>query len=82
MKNETHEHENTNSEIDEKYIYELDILSPDEIYKEWRKGAFERKLNTYDIKILNTMNRIHDKEVNNRAEWNLLHDILNTSKHT
>ena len=34
------------------------------------------------MKILNNMNCIHDKEVNNIAEWNSLHDILNPFKHT
>ena len=27
------------------------------------------------------MNRIHDNEVNNITEFNLLHDIINNSKH-
>ena len=27
------------------------------------------------------MNNIHDNDVNNIAEWNLLHDIINPSKH-
>ena len=26
------------------------------------------------------MTRIHNNEVNNIAEWNLLHDIINTPK--
>ena len=69
--------------LTKKDLYEFDILSPDESYKGWRKRAFESKTEyIYDIKILNTMNRIHDKEVNNIAERNLLHDILNTSKDT
>ena len=28
------------------------------------------------------MNRINDNKVNNMVEFNLLHDILNPSKHT
>ena len=28
------------------------------------------------------MNRIHDNKVNNIAECNLLHDMINPSKHT
>ena len=39
-------------------------------------------LKIYDMKILNIMNSIHDNNVNNIAEVNLLHEILNTSKHT
>ena len=35
-----------------------------------------------DINRLNGMNRIHDKEVNNISGCNLLHDILDPSKHT
>ena len=34
----------------------------------------------YDIKRSNGMNSIHDNEVNNIAEYNLLSDILNTSR--
>ena len=31
---------------------------------------------------MNDINRIHDNKVNNISERNLLHDKLNTSKHT
>ena len=34
----------------------------------------------YDTKILNSMNCIHNNEVDNIAEYNLLNDILNPSK--
>ena len=34
------------------------------------------------MKILNIMHDIHDTKVNNIAEWNLIHDILNPSKRT
>ena len=34
------------------------------------------------MKILNSINCIHDNKVNNIAEWNLLHDTLNPSKIT
>ena len=55
----------------------------DDNYKEWHKHAFESKIeNVYDIKMLNDMNSIHDSELNNTAEWNLLHDILNHAKRT
>ena len=30
----------------------------------------------------NNMNRIHDNKVNNIAKCNLLHDMINPSKHT
>ena len=50
---------------------------------EWRKRAFEWKLkNTYGIKNLNDMMHIHEKEVNKIAEWNILHDMINTPKST
>ena len=61
MKFETHEHGNTEGEIDEKYLHEIDKLSLDRNYKEWRKRAFESELeNMYDTKRLNSMNSIHD----------------------
>ena len=48
-----------------------------------KKCVFESKLNyIYDIKIQNSMNCIHKNEVNNIAEFNLLHDIVNPSKCT
>ena len=50
---------------------------------EWRKRDFEYELkNTYGIENPNDMTRIHDDEENKIAEWNLLHDIMNTSKRT
>ena len=36
----------------------------------------------YDIEDQNGMTRIHDKKVNNIAEFSLLHDIVNPVKHT
>ena len=79
VKNETHE--NIDYEVDEDERYDMDTLS---LYKnKWRKRASERKIKyIYDIKILNSMKHINDNEVNNIAEWNLLHDILNPYKHT
>ena len=38
--------------------------------------------NIYNIKIPSGMNCIHDNQVNNIAECNLLHDTLNDSKCT
>ena len=77
------EYENTNSEIDEKDLYELYKLSLDDSNKEWHNSEFEGKLETIcDMKILNDMNHLHDNKVNNISEWNLLHDIINNSKQT
>ena len=36
----------------------------------------------YDINSFNSMNFMYDKKVNSIADCNLLHDILNPSKHT
>ena len=45
------------------------------------KRAFECELkNAYGIEIQNGMTCIPDNEVNNIAELNLLHDILNYTK--
>ena len=45
---------------------------------ELRKSAFQyQKKKSYGIKNLNDMTRIHDNEVNNISECNLLHDIIN-----
>ena len=80
---EPYEYEKTNSEIDKKYFYELDKFILYGSHKEWRKGAFEINLeNIYDMKILNDMNCIHYSKVKSLSEYNLLHDILNTSKLT
>ena len=58
-------------------------MSLDDSHKELRKCVFESKLkNMYDINSLNDMNNIHDNKVNIIVEFNLLHDILNTSEHT
>ena len=79
MKDETHE--NIDSEVDEYELYELDKNIIDE--KRWWKGAFESEhKNVYDKNRPNGMNHIHENEVNKRAKFNLLHDILNPSKGT
>ena len=38
------------------------------------------KKNSYGIENRNDMKRIHKNEVNNIAEWNLLHDTTNSPK--
>ena len=44
---------------------------------------FERELEYIpDMRILNDMNPIHDNKINNIAEYNVLHGILNNSKGT
>ena len=44
---------------------------------------FESQLKNITYKkSLNIMNHIHNNKANNISKWNLLHDILNTSKHT
>ena len=64
-------------------MHDLDKLSLDDSKKEWRKRAFERKLeNMYGTKILNDINIIYDNKLNNIAECNLLYYILNPSKCT
>ena len=79
MKDETHE--NIDSEVDEYELYELDKIIIDE--KRWWKGAFESEhKNVYDKNRPNGINHIHENEVNKRAKFNLLHDILNPSKGT
>ena len=64
-------------------MYELDKSSLDDFHKEWCNREFESELkNIYNMKILNDMNHIHNKEGNNIYELNLLHDISNPSKRT
>ena len=51
--------------------------------KELRKHAFGSEIeNTYDTEIHNGMTCIHENELNEIAECNLLHNIINPSKHT
>ena len=50
---------------------------------EWRKRVFECKIkNTYEIEIQNGMTCMHNKEVNNISQWDLLHDVINPPKRT
>ena len=75
MENETHDCENTDGEIDEDDLYELDKMSLHE--KEWRKHAFEIEIqDRYDIKSLNIVKHMHRNKVNSLYECNLLHAIL------
>ena len=44
---------------------------------DWYKRAFEsEEKNSYGIEYLNDMTRMHNNEVKNIAEYNLLHDII------
>ena len=66
---------------DQKKEIKIDKLSPDNSHKEWRKYAFEIKLEIiYDMKSFNDMNYIHDNKANNVAECNLLRNIKNIFK--
>ena len=76
-------HENVDYEIDENDLYHIDNTSLDENKEkiEWRKRAFEKKLeNIYEIEIYNGMTCIHRNKVNKWSECNLLHDIINPPK--
>ena len=65
MKDETHD--NIDDKVDEDELYNLDKTILDE--NKQREGVFERKLKMiYDIKRPNSMNHIHDNEVNKIAE--------------
>ena len=47
----------------------------------WRKRSFEyKKKNVYGIESRNDMTRIHNNNVKNIAEFNLLHDKINPPK--
>ena len=46
---------------------------------DWRKRALEYK-SSYVIENWDEIIYIHDKEVKNIAEWNLLHNIINLPK--
>ena len=48
---------------------------------DWRKSAFEYEHNnSYGVENRNGMMRMHNNEVKNIAECNLLHDIINPPK--
>ena len=44
VKNKTHEHENTNSKINEKYLYELDKISLEENNEDWQKRVLKNEI--------------------------------------
>ena len=78
-----HKYEKIEGRVYELYMYDVDKLSLGESHKELCNCEFRSKLkNNHDMKSFNDMNCIHDIEVNNIAEFNLLLIILNTSKHT
>ena len=70
------------SEYDENNLYQAENMSLDETKEkmEWRKRAIEYE-NSYVIENRDKLIHIHDNEVNNIAECNLLHDIINPPKH-
>ena len=64
-------------------LYQVDkmILEDTKEKLDWIKRAFEyENKNAYGIKNRNDMMRKHNNEVNNIAEFNLLHDIINPPK--
>ena len=68
-----------------KNIYQIDNtrLKDTKEKLEWRKCEFECQLkNTYGVENRNDIMCTHDNEVNNIAELNLLHDIINPNKRT
>ena len=73
------------SDYDAKHLYIVNKMSLEETKEslDCHKRAFEdEKKNSYGIENRNDMTRIHNNEVNNIAEWNLLHDIINPPKQT
>ena len=71
------------SDYDENELYQVENMGLEETKEEleWRKREFECKQKiTYGIENKNDMTRIHDKEVKNKSECNLLHDIINPPK--
>ena len=69
------------SDYDENNLYQVENMSLGEAKEkiEWRKRALEYE-SSHVIKNLAKMIYINDNEVNNIAEFNLLHDIINTPK--
>ena len=73
-----HEDNNLEQVVYDRDMYDLENLNIEENviedHKECHKCKFLREL-----KYIFDMNDIHEHEVNNIAECNLLHDLLNTS---
>ena len=64
-------------------LYQVDKMSLEETKEilDWSKHAFEyEKKNSYGIENQNDIMRIHNNEVKNIYECNLLHDIINLPK--
>ena len=76
--NEYHGDDNLEEVVYDRYLFDLEKLNTEEnvieYNKECHKCTLQRELN-----IISDMNNIHDDEVNNIAECNWLHDILNNS---
>ena len=71
------------SDYDAKDLYEVETMNLKETKErlDWRKRAFEyEKTNSYGIENRNDMTRIYNDEVDNIAEFNLLHNIINPPK--
>ena len=64
-------------------VYQVDKISLEDTKEklDWCKCAFEyENKNSYGIENRNYMTRIHNNEVNNIDECNLMHDIINPPK--
>ena len=76
--NEYHEGDNLEDVVDYRDMYDLENLNLEEnvieYHKECHKCKFRREINN-----ISDMNDIHDDEVNNIAEYNLVNDVLNNS---
>ena len=84
LRAEREEPEFLDSDYDAKNLYQVDKISLEDTKKklDWRKRAFEyEQNNSYGIENQNDMTRIHNNEVKNIYECNLLHDIINHTKH-
>ena len=71
------------SDYDTNNLYQFDKMSLEETEEnlDWSKRAFEcKKKNSYGIENRNDMRCMHNNEVNNIAECNLLHGIINPPK--
>ena len=69
------------NDYDENDLYQVENLSLDETKEKWTNVSMHlnKKAHTWWKK--NKMIYMHDNEVNNIAEWYLLHDITNPPKH-
>ena len=69
------------SDYDKNDLYQVENMSLDETKEkiEWRKIALEYK-SLYVIENRDKLIHLHDNEVRNIAECNLLHDITNPPK--